>query len=205
MRAAPPIIDPPLTPRNIFPQSCEGTNQTEKAAIPTIIHGPNRQNPISFAALATITSVREKTVAEANPQPTARNAFPLRTPGCNPTNATPAVPSMAPIQRWGATPPGKKSAPKSAVISTLVPRIGVATETSPPAKARKVAICPKKKSTEPAGAASQIHTDSPGGGSLAQNKSGKENRAIARLHATMACRGGWPASIDLFNSNAPIA
>jgi len=173
--------------------------------MPTIIQGPNRQKPIALAARATITSVREKTAAAKRPQPTARKALPVRTPGCNPTRATPPVHRTAPSQRWGETPSGKNTAPSRAVMTTLVPRIGVATETSPPERARKVPICPRKKRTEQAGAASQTQTGKPAGGIFAQNKIGNEQAAMARLQVTRACRGECPASIDRLSSSAPIA
>ena len=182
-----------------------GTTHTDIAAIPTIITGPNRQNPISLAARATRTSVSEKTAAAPRPHPTVRSALPRRTPGCIPTKATPAVPRAAPTHRFGATPPGKNTAPKSAVITTLVPKIGVATETSPPDNARNVAIWPRKNRPEQAGAQSQIQSGSPGGGGFAQNKSGNENSARERLQATMPWRAEWFASSERFNNSAPIA
>jgi len=91
------------------------------------------------------------------------------------------------------------------VITTLVPKTGVATETSPPESARKVHTCPRKKSTEQAGADPQTQMDKPSGGGFAQKSSGREKRAKARLQATMASRGDCPASIDRFNKSAPIA
>jgi len=60
----------------MFPHSRSGTTQKDISAIPTIIQGPKRQNPISRAARATITSVSEKTAADPSPQPTARRALP---------------------------------------------------------------------------------------------------------------------------------
>jgi hypothetical protein len=91
------------------------------------------------------------------------------------------------------------------VITTLVPKIGVATETSPPEIARKVQICPRKKRSEQAGAASQVQTDNPAGGGSAQKSSGREKPAKARLLLTIVNRAEWPASIDRFKKSAPIA
>jgi len=81
----------------------------------------------------------------------------------------------------------------------------VATETSPPEIARKVQICPRKKRTEQAGAASQIQIDNPTGGGSAQKRRGREKTERARLQATMPTLGDCPASIDRFNKSAPIA
>ena len=182
-----------------------GRTKTESMATPAIITGPNKASPRCGAALATITSVSEKLAAAAIPQPTAFSAPFFFSPPPNPNKATPAEHNPAPNQNFPDTPPGNRKALPTAVNTTLLPRTGVATDTSPPDNARNVPTCPRKKRREQIIGPNHIQTGKSPVGIFAQNKSGAKQAPIARFDPTKTLRGGCPSSRARFRKIIPPA
>ena len=147
------------------------------------------------AVFATNTSVSEKLAAAPKPHPTARHApfFPFSPPP-PPNKATPREHNAAPTQNFSGTRPGKSHALPIAVKTTLLPKTGVATDTSPPASARNVPTCPRKKSTAQKDGPNHIHWGKSPFGHSAQKSSGANANPIAKFDPTRTRRGGCPNS-----------
>ena len=123
----------------------------------------------------------------------------------NPNKATPAEQSAAPNQNLPGTAPGNSSALPTAVKTTLLPNTGVATDTSPPASARKVPTCPRKNRNEHNGGANHIHPGNSPFGKLAQKSKGKKDTPMAKFEPTITRLGDCPNSSALFKKSVPTA
>jgi len=196
---------PRPNPRANPPQTQTGSTKAERTANPDIINGPKSASPIWGATFATKTSVREKLAAAIKPQPTARKAPFFLSPTLQLNNPTPKEQRAEPIQNFAATCPGNKHALPTAVSTTLLPRTGVATETSPPAKARNVPTWPKKNKREHKGGINHIQAGKLSRGTFAQKSKGRKQRLMARLDPTKTRRGACPNSNARLRKRVPAA
>jgi hypothetical protein len=87
----------------------------------------------------------------------------------------------------------------------LLPNTGVATDTSPPANARKVPTCPRKNRNEHNGGANHIHPGNSPLGKLAQKSKGKKDTPMAKFEPTITRLGDCPNSKALFKKSVPTA